>query len=141
MRQKRKQRRSPETACFLLIRRSSGSDRMLPPSVQSIPERSKTPRITTGRVWWTPTGHSHSSMQAAIIAIDRPDAGLPSDRTLGEHCFSVRSLLHSKFTSCELTERWISESGAASGHSFSSKSSMSFVLPVPNQVPTQIRFK
>ena len=35
---------------YLLTGRSGGNDRMLPPSVRSIPERSKTPRIMTGRV-------------------------------------------------------------------------------------------
>ena len=47
----------------------------------------------------------------------------------------------SRFTSCELTERWTSESGAASGHSFFRESSNSFALPVPNQIPTPIRSK
>ena len=47
----------------------------------------------------------------------------------------------SRFTSCELTGRWTPEFGAASSHSFFSKSSKPFALPVPNQVPTPIRSK
>ena len=116
--QKRKRRKKPDAARFLLTRCSGGSDRTLPPSVRSILVRSKTPRITTRRVRWTSTEHSQSPVQAIFFVFDRPDAEPPSDRTLGEHCFSIRSLLHSRFTSCELTRCWTSESGAASSHSF-----------------------
>ena len=110
----------------------------LPPSVRSILEKSKTPGIMTGRVRSHLTGHNHSPVQLVSIVFARSDAGTSSDRTLNSR---VRSLHRSRFTSCELTRRWTSESGAASDHSFSSKSSKSFELPVPNQVPTSIRSK
>ena len=122
--------KKPDPVRFLLIRRSGGSDRTLPPSVRSIPERSKSPGIATKR--------SLSPVNTAFVFSTRPDAEKPSDRTLKGR---VQSLLRSKFTSYELTGRWTSESGAAPGHSFSSKSSKSFVLPIPNQVPTPIRSK
>ena len=48
--------KSPEGARDPLTGRSGGSDRTLPPSVRSIPERSKTSRIGTGRVRWSMTG-------------------------------------------------------------------------------------
>ena len=123
---------------FLLTGRSGGSDQTLPPSVRSIPERSKPPRITTGRIRSQLTGRSQSLVQPVSIVFARSDAEQPSDRTLNSR---VRSLLHSRFTSCELTGRWTLESGAVSGHSFSSKSSKFFVLPISNQVPTSIRSK
>ena len=82
-------------ARFQLTGRSGGSDRTLPPSVRSILERSKSPGIVTGRVRWTPTKHSQSPVQAVSFIFDRSDAEPPSDRTLGEHYFSVRSLLRS----------------------------------------------
>ena len=138
VRHKRKWRRSPESARFLLTRRSGGNDQTLPPKVQSIPERSKTLGITTGRVQSPLTGSSQSLVQPVSFIFNRPDTEPPSDQTLNSR---VRSLHRSRFTSCELTGRWTSESGAAFGHSFSSKSSKSFVLPVPNQVPTLIRSK
>ena len=130
--------RSPENTCFLLTGRSGGSDRTLPPSVRSIPERSNSSGIATGRVRWTPTGHSQSPVNLAFVFFTRPTAETSSARTLKDR---VRSLLRSEFTSCELTGRWTPKSGAASGHSFFSKSSKFFVLPVPNQVPTSIRSK
>ena len=114
-RQRRKLEKRSDAACFLLTGRSGGSDRMLPPSVRSISERSKSSGIVTGRVRWTPTGHSQSLINSALVFSTRPDAETPSDRTLKGR---VRSLLRSKFTSCELTGRWTSESSAASGHSF-----------------------
>jgi len=85
--------RSPETTHFLPIGRSDGSDRTLPPSIQLIPERSKTPRIMTGCVRSPLTGRSQSSVDPDFVFFARSDAGSPSDRTLGKHCFSVRSLL------------------------------------------------
>ena len=48
--------KSPEDARDALTGRSGGSDRTLPPSVRSIPERSKSSRIETGRVRWSMTG-------------------------------------------------------------------------------------
>ena len=128
----------PEAARYLLTGRSGGSDRTQPPSIRSILERSNSSRIVTGRVRWSMTGRRQGPVSSACSSFDRSDAGSPPDRT---HRRSVRSLLHQQFTSCELTGRWTSESGAASGHSFFNKSSKSFVLPVPNQVPTQIRSK
>ena len=114
-RQKRKRRRSPESASSLLTERSGGSDRMLPPSVRSIPERSKSPGIATGRIRSQLTERSQSPVDPVYVFFLRLDAGTPSDRTLNNR---VWSLHRSRFTSCELTGRWTSESGAASGHSF-----------------------
>ena len=61
-----------------------------------------------------------------------PDAG----RTLFQRSVTPSQ---QQFTSCELAGRWTSESDAASGHSFSVNLQSSFVLSVPNQVPTSIR--
>ena len=47
--------KSPEDTRDPLTGRSGGSDRTLPPSVRSIPERSKTSGIGTGRVRWSMT--------------------------------------------------------------------------------------
>ena len=133
MSQKWKTGKRPDAARYLLTGRSGGSDRMLPPSVRSIPERSNSSGIATGRVRWTLTGRSQSPVNLAFVFFTRPNAETSSDRTLKDR---VRSLLHSEFTSCELTGHWTLESGAASGHSFFIKSSNSFALPVPNQVTT-----
>ena len=48
--------KSPEDARDPLTGRSGGSDRTLPPSVRSIPERSKSSGIGTRRVRWSMTG-------------------------------------------------------------------------------------
>ena len=130
--------RNLSRARFLLTGHSGGSDRTLPPSVRSIPERSNSSGIMTGRVRWTPTGRSQSPVNLAFVFFTRPDAETSTDRTLKDR---VRSLLRSEFTSYELTGRWIVESDAASGHSFPANLQCSSALSVPNQVPTQIRSK
>ena len=106
-------RKRSDSAQFLLTGRFGGSDRTLPPSIRSILERSNSSGIMTG--------HSQSPDNLAFVFFTRPDAETSSDRTLKDR---VRSLLCSEFTSCELTGRWTLESGAASDHSFFSKSSM-----------------
>ena len=116
-----------------LTGRSGGSDRTLPPSVRSIPERSNSSGIRTGRVWWSMTGRRQGPVSTAYSSFDRPDAESPPDRT---HRRSVQSLLHQQFTSCELTGRWTATSGAASDAPFPANLQSSFALPVPNQVPT-----
>ena len=130
--------KKPDPIRFLLTVCSGDSDRMLPPSVRSILERSKTPGITTECVRSQLTRRSQSLVEPIFIVFAGLDAGSPSDRTQNRR---VRSLLLSKFTSYELTGRWTLESGAASGHSFSAILQSSIVLPVPTQVPTSIRPK
>ena len=120
-------------ARFLLTERFGSSDQALPPSVRSIPKRSKSSGITTGRVRWTPTGRSQSPINLAFVFFTQPDAKMSFDRTLKDR---VRSLLQQQFTSYELTGRWTTESGAASGHTFPANLQSSSALPVPNQVPT-----
>ena len=127
--QKRKREKKLSHARFLLTGRSGGSDRTLPPSVRSIPERSKSSGIGTGRVRWTMTGRRQGPVSTTCPSFDRPDAGSPPDRT---HRRSVRSLLQQQFTSCELTGRWT----AASCGPFPANLQSSFALPVPNRVPT-----
>ena len=114
----KERRKNPGPARFLLTGRFGGCDQTLPPSVWSIPERSKSPGIAIGRVRSQLTGRSQSPVQAVSFVFNRPDTGSPFDQTLNSR---VRSLLCSKFTSCELTGCWTSESGATSDHSFSSK--------------------
>ena len=80
----------PEAARDPLTGRSGGSDRTLPPSVRSIPERSNSSGIGTGRVRWSMTGRRQGPVRSACSSFDRPDAGSPPDRT---HRRSVRSLL------------------------------------------------
>ena len=121
--------KSPKAARDPLTGRSGGSNRTLPPSVRSIPERSNSSRIAIRCVQWTPIGRSQSPVNLAFIFFTRPDAETSSDRTLKDR---VWSLLHSEFTSCELTGRWTVESGAASGHPFLANLQSSFTLPVPN---------
>ena len=130
--------KSPEAVRDPLTGRSGASDQTLPPSVRSIPERSNSSRIGTGRVRWSMTGHRQGPVSIACSFINRSDARSLPDRT---HKRSVRSLLQQQFTSCELTRRWTAESGAAFGHSFPANLQCSSALPVPNQVPTQIRSK
>ena len=107
--------KSPENTRDPLTGRSGGSDRMLPPSIRSIPERSNSSRIGTGRVRWSMTRRRQGPVSCLERHLDRPDARTLPDRT---HKRRVRSLHQLLFTSCELTERWTTESGAASGHSF-----------------------
>ena len=128
-----REKRSDATR-FLLTGRSGGSDRMLPPSVRSIPERSNSFGIATGHVRWSMTGRRQGPVSLACSFFKRLDAGSLPDRT---HKRSIRSLLQLLFTSCELIERWTTESG----HSFPANLQSSFALPVPNQVPTRIRSK
>ena len=69
---KKEMEKSLETTCNLLTRRSGGSDRTLPPSVWSIPERSNSSGIVTGRVRWTPTGRARvRSPSLDVFMIDR----------------------------------------------------------------------
>ena len=138
MQQNRKHKKSPNVARDLLTGCSGGSDRTLPPSVRSILERSNSSRITTGRVRWSMTRRMQGLVSCLERHVDRPDAGTLSNRT---HKRRVRSLLRSKFTSYELIGRWTLESSAASGHSFPANLQCSSMLPVPNQVPTQLRSK
>ena len=132
-RQNRKQKKSPEAARDQLTGRSGGSDRTLSPSVRSIPERSNSSRIMTGRVRWSMTGRRQGPVGTTCFSFKRPDAGSLPDRT---HKRSVRSLLQQQFTSCELTGRWTAASDAVSSAPFSANLQSSFALPVPNQVPT-----
>jgi len=127
--QKRRRGKRSDAAQNLLTERSSGSDRMLPPSVRSIPERSNSSGIGTGRVRWSMTGRMQGPVSTTYSSFDQPDVGSPPDQT---HRRSVRLLLRQQFTSCELTIHWT----AASGAPFPANLQGSFALPVPNQVPT-----
>lgn len=113
--------------------RSSGSDRTLPPSIRSIPERSKSSGIVIGCNRWSMTGRRQGPVSTACFFFKRPDVGSLPDRT---HKHNVRSLLQQQFTSCELTGRWTTASGLASGGPIPANLQSSFALPVPNQVPT-----
>ena len=84
---------------------------------------------------WPDAGRVRSTLLHLLHTTGRLTS---SDRTLKRR---VRSLLRSKFTSCELIGRGTLESGAASSHSFPANLQESFMLPVPNQVPTRIRSK
>ena len=114
----RKWRRSPDAMRNPLTGHSGGSDRTLPPSVRSSPERSKSSGIETGCVRWSMTGRRQGPVSTACFFFKRPDARSLPDRT---HKRSVRSLLQQQFTSCELTGRWIAAFGVWC--TFSSKSS------------------
>ena len=129
----RKRKKSPDAAQDPLTGCSGGSDRTLPPSVRSIPERSNSSGIGTGHVRWSMTGRRQGLVSTACFFTKRPDTGSLPDRT---HKCSVRSLLQLLFTSCELIGRWTAASGAASGCPFPANLQSSFALPVPNQVPT-----
>ena len=80
-RQNRKRKKSPEAARDQLIGRSGGGDRTLSPSVRSIPERSNSSGIATGRVRWSMTGRRQGPVSTAFPSIDRPDTGGPLNRT------------------------------------------------------------
>ena len=55
-----------------LTGRSGGSDQTLPPSVRSIPERSKSSGIETGRVRWSMTGRRQGPVKITCPSlIDR----------------------------------------------------------------------
>jgi hypothetical protein len=70
-----------DPARILLTERFGGSNRMLPPSVRSIPERSNSSGITTGHVRWSMTGRSQSPVSCLERHVDRPDAEGPPSRT------------------------------------------------------------
>ena len=64
--------KSPQDARDPLTGRSGGSDRTLPPSVRSIPERSKSSGIATGCVRWSMTGRRQGPVSTACpFFIDR----------------------------------------------------------------------
>ena len=71
---KKETEKSPENARDPLTGRSGGSDRTLPPSVRSIPERSKSSGIGTGRVRCSLTGHRQGPVSTTCAPFDRPDA-------------------------------------------------------------------
>ena len=68
--------KSPENARDPLTGGSDGSNRTLPPNVRSIPERSTSSRIGTGRVRWSMTGHRQGPVSTTWSSFDRPDADL-----------------------------------------------------------------
>ena len=95
-----------------------------------------------------PDASNHHWPDAARVwSILRSSSSL--DRTHEHHLTKRRERIVSAsdhfftllFTSYELTRRWTLESGAASGRPFLENLQCSFVLPVPNQVPTLIRPK
>ena len=84
--------RSLENTWFLLTGHSGGSDRTLPPSVRSIPERSKSSGIMTKRVRWSMTGRrqgpfnsSLSSSHDRMLNVFWPDAETQSPVTPSQH--------------------------------------------------------
>ena len=59
--------KSPKTVRHLLIERSGGNDRTLPPRVRSTLERSKTPGVATRRVRSLLIGRSQSPVYSIFI--------------------------------------------------------------------------
>ena len=59
----------PKAARDPLTGRSGGSDRTLPPSVRSIPERSSSSGIGTGRVRWSMTGRRQGPVRVALTPL------------------------------------------------------------------------
>ena len=66
--------KSPENAGDPLTGRSGGSNRMLPPSVRSIPERSNSSGIGTERVRWSMTGCRQGPVNSSFVFFTRPEA-------------------------------------------------------------------
>ena len=118
------------TTCFGLWLSPVKAHRTCPVAISRVLDLSRIDRTLGGSVRSLSLERSVSCLE---IHVDWPDAGTLPDRTLKRR---VRSLLQPLFTSCELTERWTAESGAASGHSFLANLQCSSALPVSNQVPT-----